>query len=325
MNTPSEKLRRFSLLYTAIGLACAVLAIALRSVNLFFFFDAEIGYHTSGALLPLLTNIFLVLTVVCFAVCAILWFRKADLGYPKGTPVAVRVAALPAAAGFLFRAVFVYLNRTEGDKFAFLSLLTGIAGAGYFLLLAVNHRQESFRILSGFCAIVHLVFSLATSYFNIFIQMNAPDKLIFQLGCLGGMLFLINELRALISRPRPTLYMLSAVCAALFLGAASIPSIVAYHTGILTDRVMMAGYYLMLGLFVYVTVRLLVFSLNPEAPEEEIEEIEEIQEDTAETTETEGSEPTEPQEDVTAKSPAEAESGQTDSEPTEETAPEESE
>ncbi|MBQ9783412.1 MAG: hypothetical protein IJW44_02720 [Clostridia bacterium] len=293
MNNTTNKPRKFALLYTVIGLLCAVIAIALRTVNFFFFFDAEIGYHQANALLPILANVQLALAVVFFAVAAFLWFRKTNIGYPKELSAAIRIAALPAAAGFLFRAIFVYLNRAEGDKLALLSLLTGIAGAGYFLLLAFNQKQESFRILSGFCAIVHLILTLASSYFNIFIQMNAPDKLMLQLGCLGGMLFLINELRAWISRPRPALYMFSTTCAALLLGVASIPSIVAYHAGILTDRVMMAGYYLLLGLFLYVTVRLIVLSLRPEAPEEEAEEIIEAEDEPNEVPVEEADEPQE--------------------------------
>lgn len=269
MNNTTNALRRNALLYSGLVFLLTLISVVWRIINLFFFFDADIGYDASHAFSPVFAAIVMASSVIVFLVISVFLFRKAEFDYPHHTPIVLRIAAGIAAIGFLFRAVYAYANHSENDSFAFLALLTGVAGSCYFIFAAFRCQKESFRILTGFCVILHLVLALATSYFNVFIPMNAPDKLIFQLGCLAGMLFLINELRAWISHPRPVWYRFSAGCAVFLTASASIPSIIAYHTGRLTDTVFMAGYYLLLGLCFYIAVRLVTVSLHSESPVKE--------------------------------------------------------
>ncbi len=261
-STNNSKLR-FALPYAVIALSLAVLSIALRCVNLFFFFDSDIGYYQKGAVLPLLSVVLLVAAVVFFAVCSILWFRKASVAYAKTPSWAVRIGASIAAAGFAALIVLDVVGVVSGNELSVVSLLFGVLSIVYFVMLALNKGRDGLRILCGFCVILRLLISLAGSYFNIFIQMNAPDKLFFHLGCLGGMLFLISELRALIANPRPALHLFSCGAATLFLGVASVPSIVAYHSGRLTDDSVLGGYYMLLGLFLYTAIRFLSIVLAP--------------------------------------------------------------
>ena len=297
INTPKL---RFALPYAVIGISLAVLSAILRCINLVFFFDSDIGYYQRGAVLPILSVILLAASVVFFAVCSILWFRKSPVTYAKTPSWAVRIGAFVAVAGFIALVAFDILGVVAGAKLSIVNLLFGVLSIAYFVMLALDKGQDGLRVLCGFCVILRLLISLAGSYFNIFIQMNAPDKLFFHLGCLGGMLFLISELRALLANPRPALHLFSCGAATLFLGVASLPSIVAYYSGLLTDDTVLGGYYMLFGLFVYTAIRLLSLALTPignepsteettDTPEEPapIEEVEAPNEEMTESNETE--------------------------------------
>ncbi|MBE6547192.1 MAG: hypothetical protein E7668_07155 [Ruminococcaceae bacterium] len=302
METTTPSLRRNALLYVLIGLSLTVVSVILRCFNLFFFFDTEIGYYQKGAILPIVSAILLIAAVAFFAICAVLWFRKAAIGYDTPPSVTVRIGASLAAIGFAALIVTEIIDVALGGTLSIVNLLFGLLSVAYFVMLALNLGRDGLRILCGFCVILRLLLALGGSYFNVMVQMNAPDKLFFHLGCLGGMLFLVSEMRSLIASTRPALYFFSAGSASLFLGVASLPSILAYHSGRLTDDSVLGGYYMLLGLFLYTVIRLLSVAVNPmpatrseevateaaceEENEESIEELAETEADSEQVQET---------------------------------------
>ena len=54
-------------LYRIVSLTVTIAAMLLRTVNLFFFYEKEIGYYQAGSILPVITDMLIVLAVLFFA------------------------------------------------------------------------------------------------------------------------------------------------------------------------------------------------------------------------------------------------------------------
>jgi hypothetical protein len=85
--------------------------------------------------------------------------------------------------------------------------------------------------------------------------MNTPQKLLFQLSCIAGMLFTVSELRVLISESRPALYLAAYSVALLFTGAYSVPSLIAGLAGAIQTPDWFYSAIPLFGLFSYLLVR----------------------------------------------------------------------
>ncbi len=257
--TLSAKARIFGL--SALGLT--VLSVILRCVNLFVFFDAQIGYFRSGAILPILADILTVLSLIDFAIVAALWLRNGEIVYRSLEESSPAYAS--ALWGALAFAVLVFAGSSAvGLLFSEGSLienLLGFGAAAYFGLLIFDKGSPLARILTGLCVILRLVLLLASSYFNIAVQMNAPDKLMLILSCLCCMLFLVAELRIFVfdaNTPfRRTLYWFSAAAACLMGWTCALSSLSAAIFGELTLSASIFDYCLIFALADYACVRLI--------------------------------------------------------------------
>ena len=246
-------------LYAAIALGLSLLAIVLRTLNFFFFFDTELNYDAQGAILPLITNWLLILSVLFFGIASIVMFRK-KIELPERVPsVAGRVGAALVALALLYCAV---VDLFEGAP---LYALFCIGGALYFVLLAFGQGAPLLRILSSLCATIRLLLMMTSVYFDWLIPLNAPDKLIFELACTFGMLFLVCDLRAIVDKPKSLLYGFSLATATLLCGTASIPSLITVFSMAPTSGIPTAHRLVLAALFVYAVLSLfdMVRSLLP--------------------------------------------------------------
>ena len=246
--------------YLVGALALSVLLTALRCINLFFFFDTDIGYHTAGAILPVISTWLLILSIVSLGAVSIVFFRKQSFRYREKDNPAVRLLGGVCALGFSCLAVFDALQAGS-----ILAILSGLGATVYFLTVTFRYSHPLLRVLTGLCAILRVAMALATEYFNIEIQMNAPDKLFFLLGCIGAMLFLVCELRATVSVARPILYRFSAACCILLCAVASIPSILGTFADRLETGSALPPRFLLLFLCVYAAARLFEVTFRPVA------------------------------------------------------------
>ncbi len=275
--TLSAKARIFGL--SALGLT--MVSVILRCVNLFIFFDADIGYFRRGAILPIFADILAALSLIGFAAVASIWLRKTtviDRSREDRSPVytsalwgalafSVLVFAGSSAAGLLF---------SEGSL---IENLLGFGAAAYFGLLILDKGSPLARVLTGLCVILRLVLLLASSYFNIAVQMNAPDKLMLILSCLCCMLFLVCELRILVADAdtpfRRSLYWFSTAAACLMGWLCALPSLLASIFGGLTLSTSVFGYCLIFALANYACIRLLfaTFAVTETGKEEKEEPV----------------------------------------------------
>ena len=273
MNETKFSLRFKCLIYFAVAFVASLVGIVLRTVNLFFFFDSKPGYYVSGAVLPILEWVCYGVFALLLLSGAMLWFRKQPIGYEQKTPLLARIGAIAGVFGFgilLYADAVLFAYGTTQNVSGLVSLLLSAASVAYFLLTALNAKHEALRLLTGFCVILRLITALSNSYFNFFVPMNAPDKLMFQLGVLGAMLFLINELRAIVASPRSATYMFFAGIATLLLGASSLPSLLALREGILSHTGLTPATVALLGMYLAVALRFLSLCLSPTPKQEEI-------------------------------------------------------
>ncbi len=224
MKWKCEDPKRSLLIYQILVSALTLLGIGLRTANLFFFFDREMNYYTQGFLPGMETGL-LFGSVVVIILCGILWFRRTPLCYPQQTPLWVKLAAL---LGALCAILYAGIRVTGGDNTALIPralLILSVVAAVYWMLGMGNiQAPPAVLFVTGVGLILWLLAALVSSYFDMTVQMNAPDKVLFLFACFCGMLFTVEELRMTVGNPRRGLYAVSTGIAVLFLGVAVIPS-----------------------------------------------------------------------------------------------------
>lgn len=261
---PSLSTKRVSLVYCAVTVSLTVVAIVLRFLNLAFFFDSSIHYYRPDSLLPILEWVVLTAGTAFAAVISFLSLRRLPIFAEEKQPRPVKAFAIVAAVGFL-----VLAASTLGTTGSLISTLLSMGACLYFLLIFGNQTKPLPLTLSGLCVIVRLLWVLAESYFDVTVPMNSPNKLILELACLSGMLFLVEELRTLISKARPALYPFSLGVTVLLTGTASIPSLLGHFAKVIDLSDLLAANVALLTLFLYAVCRLLLLTLR--APVEAID------------------------------------------------------
>lgn len=218
------------------GVLCtAAVCTVLRLLCILFFFDTDIGYYISGAVLPTVLNIVLfVATVGAFALCMIPQLRLAPV-FPSASHPVRRFALLPAAGFAVYAVIYLMWLADYAEIYGtvpFSYILTEIASIGacvFFCLISVREKNDdAVFLLMGALTVIWLVIALADCYFDTLVQMNSPNKLIFQFACLGAMLLAVNELRQGFDVKRKGFHLFSASVALIFTLCSSVPSAIGY-------------------------------------------------------------------------------------------------
>ena len=264
-----------------ISLAFTALSVILRILCLFLFFDSDIGYDRSDALLPVLSYVWIAIGMFFLAGTALLRFHKNKLIRPvlDSNTLPLRITAGIAAVGLFALAVSDIVKNGN--------IWMGLMGLGaclYFLMQVSGTATLGLRVLTGLFVIARLLAMLASTYLDIMVPMNAPDKVLLLLACAAAMLFLICEIRVSVSGVRPALYSFSLSAAILLTGTASLPSIIASLTDSLSGSTPTIYYYVLLTFCIYAIARLLALPFHShERPNEE----ESVENPLPESTETE--------------------------------------
>lgn len=224
-------------IYGIAALSAAFLCTVLRTLSILFFFDKDLGYYHSGAALPI---IFEVLTIVsAIAAIAFSLVKPISISPNSAKDVSyVKYAAILATVGIAtftltyVRGLITYLSVYSLTWQMALTLVSSIGACVFLLLIAFTNLRESIAyVLTGCTTVIWLTIALASSYFDNFVQMNAPNKVIFIFGALGGMLLVVNEMRRGLDEQRSRLHLLGATAATLLLTVGSLPSLIGFLAG----------------------------------------------------------------------------------------------
>lgn len=206
--------------YALLAWTLTVLALVFRVLARVYSYDAEIGYFESGALFPTLHYICLALVAV-LAGSAFILFRRysvpdAVLVGMQKTCVMEKVAAFIGGISMLivsvYTAIFYFsVGTLTPTGFTVVGLLTAIFSVFFFLFFWVPSAVgKNLHVFSGFALVLHFVYILVTTYFELYTPMNNPVKLLLQLTSIAAILYLLCDLRFYLGIARPVRYIASS-------------------------------------------------------------------------------------------------------------------
>ncbi len=254
-SAPSGKMTR---IFSLVAICLAALSALGRLFSLMFFYD-RIGYFKTGAVLPVLFNLLYALSIVFFAISAVLFKPIAP---SKRLSNHARLAAiLPAVAfvPYIISGISEILASPNGKMplSDILSLIFAMIAAAYFASLALCKQPSSASVILGVSSIVWIVLVWMSSYLDFFVPMNSPDKLFFHFACIGAMLLIFADVRVISDMPKPRFYYFSFFTGLLTLSTSSIPSIIANAKGIFASYSLLYEDIVLIAIMIYGAVRLL--------------------------------------------------------------------
>lgn len=232
--------------------ASAAIAAILQTVAMLISYEGKENYFLVGMPLPYLATAFTLLGMICGILFAALYESNNE----KASPLDCHASfALPSTLGMLACAVLLFLFADGTLSIAASAAL--LIAASYTLLsvTAVRKNHTTALILLGFSAVAACALMNGYYYFDATMEMNSPLKVTPQIALLFAMIYYTAELRYLLDRQKPRLYLALAMItlAASALPAVSIP--VAFCAGIVTRTDYLAGALLSLGIAITVLLR----------------------------------------------------------------------
>ena len=228
MNKKFELSRRGISAYIWGVLALTLIGIALRTVNMFLFFDYDINYYSAGAALPTVSGIFFLLvaafiTVVC-AGSQELPFAD-DL---SSRSISVKLASVLCTVAFILAASELLGSVTLIPNAV---LMTALYISAIYFIFNLSRSPSVAQALMSVAVIISLSSLIAITYFDVYTQMNSPLKVHFHLAMLASMLFITAEARSMIGMMKKRFYLFSLSLAVLFTGIDSVPNAAAIFAG----------------------------------------------------------------------------------------------
>jgi hypothetical protein len=209
--------------------------VTLRSAALLFAFDPKIGYFQSGALTVLLY----VLQVLTAACCIALPFLINNYAWrePAAPSLTATVGSLLTALALAAVAIVAALRGNTFSAPAFISILAvAFCALGTLcFLLPLLRVKPRVAVLFYYAAIIAFILLLAVTYFDRYVQMNAPHKISLHLAFLAAALALVARARILIGCEKPALTVVSHLLAFSLCAACGIPNLIAFLAGSYTD------------------------------------------------------------------------------------------
>ncbi len=242
--------------YIITTLAATLAGIDLRIVSLIKYYDKDIGYFKSDALLPTIFHIFCACVLV-FCITALFSLpKKAFLDTaPDGKNLFYRISAIFCA--FISGADLVNSARQLSGSVSPSALDTiraflCVLGIIYFAAGAIPQKAKgTARVLLGYGTIFYVALTLAKSYFDFYTTMNSPNKLLLQITFMLIMLFLLCEARAFLGISMPRGHFAAALLTSFFAFVCSVPAIASYIMGIFTNKEYFIPHIICFGFGVY--------------------------------------------------------------------------
>ncbi len=275
MTMPTERNDKKIKIYSLVALALTVVAVIVRTCCLLWFYDEDIGYYTRDVL-PTLFEVLCPLAVAFFLSAFFVLKPHNIVADGKEDNVALKISSAVAAIAFgvFFVSSILATSLVTGNVvFDLVSKISALMSIVYFAMnLFVPYASRAAQTALGFGIIIWSVCVLGITYFDIYVQLNSPEKIILHLALISAMAFFVSEFKCFVDVIRGKLYLFSACCAVFFLGTCSIPSIVGWLLGIANGK--KYGFYnvVLFALFVYCTTRLLSFAFAKISDEKKADE-----------------------------------------------------
>ena len=254
----------------------AALAAILYAVSVPLYLEPSDHYFEAGALLPTLAAVLALLSLAAGTV-AVWRTHPEEL---NDSPFPEKPLPAPAAIGFFASAVVFLLGvkLSLNRILILLVILFSLLAAFYSLLLAFRRNEKSAGLLPilGATAVLACLFLCAYYYFDASMEMNAPLKIALQMGLLCAMIYYSSEIRFLLGKPLPRIFMMLAVWTVSMSSLSILAVPIAFFTGRVDRPDYLSG--ALMTLFVAATAALRIYTMtrrpeDPEFPEEDPYEV----------------------------------------------------
>ena len=255
------------------ALFLSVISLILRTVCVFAFFDKS-GYYQSGAILPIITNVLAVISIVLFFIAALLYIDSSKkISTPNNAAKYSALLPLGALVFFTVQTITNLVNSLQGIEpqsnfIPILTILGAIAGGVFFFLIFFTDKQKNVTVYCGLGALVFVFFSWMSTYFEFSSPINSTQRVLFYVSCAGAMLFIFNEMCAIYGAVKPKFYYFSIFTAILTLASSAIPAIVGYATNKFEVYSTLEEDLFFTALLVYAVVRLITLSVSDKKSEQ---------------------------------------------------------
>ena len=237
MNKASNKRKTLSVFGAAV-LGCACIGVLLRTLSLFFFYDADVGYFSRGAALPVVFNMLIAVATVG---CAVLCFIPRSPLTPDNcgdSGVSRMLYAFPCLASAYALIAQISAIGSYSDiglaipRIELLILVFNALAIVYFAVSIFGNKiHAGFSVVFGAFAILWLMLMLVNLYFDMYIQINSPNKTMMAFALASAMLFISSELRLGLEVKKPQTQLFTTAFAVICLSTSSIPTLIAHFAG----------------------------------------------------------------------------------------------
>ena len=234
----------------------AFLSLALRIICLFFFYD-DIGYYKVGAVLPIIANIILAVSIVCVFFLSMLCIDKKQKVMPT-TKMSQYAALLPMGA-LIFHVIRMFtsvFNDTVVNKY--LMAISALISIAFFVVIFLaNKKYAVAAVYLGIGAFAYIFFSWMYVYFDFAIPINSTEKMFFYIACAGAVIFIFNEMAASFGAVRAKFYYFSLFASIIALATSSISAIIGNICGIFKAYITLEFDIFFFALLIYAVARLI--------------------------------------------------------------------
>ena len=254
-------------LLTYITHAGAGTATLLSAAATAFSYDRDTNYFTTDSILfPLATVVAILAFALAIATALITPKENLVASSPFGADL---VVALPAAIGFGIGAIFLALEFAKSNSSLFLVAAVLLLLSAAHVLLCETERKTSFL---GFFPPVACALLIAILYFDISLEMNAPMKVTAQSALLPMMLYFTAELRYLLDRELPRLYLALALGSIAAASLCALAAPIAYLMGVLENTNCLASSLVVIGTNITILLKLKRYLQPTPSPENNTKE-----------------------------------------------------
>lgn len=223
--------------YYIFAIIASVAGVVLRFMLLVRDYDFDLGLYKTDTVLPTIFRIVLFISVVC--ILTSIWTTKRSDLPDTLPPVGRFLTFVSSLAGFSMIATLVmrllknltFQMLLEGWKSSLASGLEiamqifTIPTALYFIVMAV--RQDPYKPSTaalGFFPVLWSAAYLMCIYFDTSTTLNNPLRILEQFSLIVVMAFLLMELRCLVGKPKPHVYIAFGMAVMVTVSAASLPT-----------------------------------------------------------------------------------------------------
>ena len=202
-----------------------VFGVTFRIINLLSFYDSYIGYYKK-AFLPIAMNVFFVVAVCFFAAFCFLAERKGPINVTFTPTKTLRIISAICSLAIIVSTLNGLL-KNPSELLGLLNILASVGSAAFFATF-ISKKQTNHSALLALCPIALSTVILATTYFDIKVQMNSPNKTLIHFACIAAMLGFLSEARRLADGKQKNSYFFFIATALFFTGVSSIPALILY-------------------------------------------------------------------------------------------------